>query len=137
MLYNIGQKVLVRKDLDWRKSYSMEGDLHTNSVSISMQKFRGKIVTITHLSSGGSGYRIKEDNQEWVWTDEMLELSNEITLKLLEEKKTKDIPRKVSLAEDFIFSFADATSRYIAPPIYRTIPTEEDRENYVSRWLRR
>lgn len=61
--YNVGDKVLVRKDLIEYEKYGGQ------SFVPSMNNFQGKIVTIYDVAD--NGYRIKEDFQNWRWTDEM------------------------------------------------------------------
>jgi len=61
-----GDKVKVRKDLEIGRVY---GD---NDFAKNMGKFRGKIVTVDELTSLGN-YRIEEDNNDYIWTNEMLE----------------------------------------------------------------
>ena len=62
--YNIGDKVLVRSDLEEGKKYGDE------VVMFDMLYFKGKIVTIEHVDYPNH-YRIKEDPDQWHWTDEM------------------------------------------------------------------
>lgn len=64
MKYKIGDKVLVRPDLEENKKYGDE------VVISDMLFFRGKIVTIEHIDHPDY-YRIKEDPDQWYWTDEM------------------------------------------------------------------
>ena len=64
MKYKIGDKVLVRPDLEEGKTYGVE------VVMSSMLFFRGKIVTIEHVDYPNC-YRIKEDPDQWHWTDKM------------------------------------------------------------------
>ena len=61
--YKIGDKVFVREDLEPYQRYRGQ------SFVASMTPFKGKIVTIYDVVDGD--YRIKEDNQNWRWTDEM------------------------------------------------------------------
>lgn len=66
MKYKIGDKVLVRPDLEEGKKYGDE------VVMSDMLFFRGKIVTIEHVDHPCC-YRIKEDPDQWHWTDEMFD----------------------------------------------------------------
>lgn len=92
MRYKIGQRVLVRKDLDRYKEYCMEGGFHSNSVSWSMFELKGKVVIIREYVNGDMGYRIEGDSYGWVWTDDMLELSNEINFEVKKGKEeTKNL----------------------------------------------
>ncbi len=61
--YNIGDKVLIKKDLEKGKLY---GDY---SVNEDMFSLRGEIVTICNVEYGF--YMLKEDLHKWCWTDEM------------------------------------------------------------------
>ena len=65
MKYKVGNKVKVREDLKIGKSYNEKTFVD------SMEKYKGQIVTIKVV--GDDNYRIEEDNQDWYWTDEMLE----------------------------------------------------------------
>ena len=78
--FKVGDIVTVREDLDPEKRYKSEGDAPGNdrcSVAHDMVRFAGKQVTIADvkesLNTRGSRtrYHIEEDNDEWVWTDEM------------------------------------------------------------------
>ena len=64
MKYKIGDRVLVRSDLEEGKKYGDE------VVMSDMLYFKGKIVTIEHVDYPNH-YRIKEDPDQWHWTDEM------------------------------------------------------------------
>ena len=66
MKYKIGDKVLVRSDLEEGKTYGDE------VVMSDMLYFKGKIVTIEHVDYPNC-YRIKEDPDQWHWTDEMFD----------------------------------------------------------------
>ena len=66
MKYKIGDKVLVRSDLEEGKKYGDE------VVMSDMLFFKGKIVTIEHVDHPND-YRIKEDPDQWHWTDEMFD----------------------------------------------------------------
>ena len=66
MKYQVGDKVLVRSDLEEGKKYGDE------VVMSDMLFFRGKIVTIEHVDHPCC-YRIKEDPDQWHWTDEMFD----------------------------------------------------------------
>ena len=61
--YKIGDKVLIREDLIKYEKYGGQ------SFVASMTPFKGKVVTIYDIVD--DDYRIKEDNQNWRWTDEM------------------------------------------------------------------
>ena len=65
MKYKVGDKVKVREDLKIGKSYNEKIFVDD------MEKYKGQIVTMKVV--GDDNYRIEEDNQDWYWTDEMLE----------------------------------------------------------------
>ena len=65
MKYKVGDKVKVREDLKIGKSYNKKTFVD------SMEKYKGQIVTIKVV--GDDNYKIEEGNQDWYWTDEMLE----------------------------------------------------------------
>ena len=65
MKYKAGDKVRVRKDLE---AYEEYGNINFTD---SMEKYKGKIVTIKATNS--NSYFIKEDNGNYHWADEMLE----------------------------------------------------------------
>lgn len=75
MKYKVGDKVRVRQWDDMAKEFGFFGCnidilgrcLFTNS----MKKFCGSVVTIS--ASDNSRYLIKEDDQNWYWTDDMFE----------------------------------------------------------------
>ena len=70
MKYKIGDKVRVRNDLEEGKWYSMNNHTFSDFVNSKMITFKGKEVTILADNCFGM-YRIKEDNGEYHWTDEM------------------------------------------------------------------
>lgn len=63
MKYKIGDKVLIRNDLVKVYWYGR------NTFIDGMEHLMGKVVTIVGY---GSDYYIKEDNNEYGWTDEMI-----------------------------------------------------------------
>lgn len=65
MKFKIGDKVMVRKNLKEGRGYGSDVFMEE------MKEFRGKIVTIDKVCK--DGYYIKEDNNVWNYTDEMLE----------------------------------------------------------------
>ena len=79
MKYKIGDKVRVRQWDDMAKEYgfinSVKRDIDIPGCTFvnSMKKFCGSVVTISNIVSDNSRYLIKEDNQEWYWTDNMFE----------------------------------------------------------------
>lgn len=67
--YNVGDKVLVRKDLEYDYMYYMSDREEFDWTTSEHMRHRGKIVTIA--VSDGDGYAIEEDDEEYNWTDEM------------------------------------------------------------------
>ena len=65
MKYKVGDKVRVRRDLQIGTPY---GDWLFSS---GMNDYKGKVVTIS--GTYPNKYRVREDKERWVWTDEMLE----------------------------------------------------------------
>ena len=63
MKYKIGDKVIIREDLEEGKLYGYY------SANKDMFPLRGKIVTICDI--GYNFYILKEDIYKWCWTDEM------------------------------------------------------------------
>ena len=92
MKYKIGDKILVRLDLEENKKYGDE------VVISDMLDFKGKIVTIEHVDYPNH-YRIKEDPNQWHWTDEMFlpitkyNIGDKVRVRedLIEYEKYKDI----------------------------------------------
>lgn len=70
MKYKIGDKVRVRDDLELDKWYSMSNHNFSDFVNSEMIMFKGKEVTTSDDNFYGM-YRIKEDNGDWCWVDEM------------------------------------------------------------------
>lgn len=65
MKYKVGDRVRVRRDLQIGAPY---GDWLFSS---GMNDYKGKVVTISVTYQ--NKYRVREDKERWVWTDEMLE----------------------------------------------------------------
>lgn len=101
MKYKVGDKVRVRQWDDMAKEYgfinSVKRDIDIPGCTFvnSMKKFCGSVVTISNIVSDNSIYLIKEDDQNWYWTDDMFEnvyYSCEMVKKNIEteiEKKKK------------------------------------------------
>ena len=105
MKYKIGDKVLVRPDLEENKIYGIE-------VAMSdMLFFRGKIVTIEHVNHPYY-YRIKEDPDQWYWTDEMFseKESEEIKSEYLSDFDSNKI---YNPSDEFPISIKESTSNFI------------------------
>lgn len=83
MKYKVGDRVRVRSDLETGAPY---GDWLFSS---GMNDYKGKVVTISETYQ--NKYRVREDKERWVWTDEMLEglvedeLTAEEAIKILGE----------------------------------------------------
>ena len=71
MKYKIGDKVRIRKDLKTLEIYGSQLFVEQ------MEKYKGTPVTISEVFS--DTYYIKEDKDNWNWTDEMFEAENELT----------------------------------------------------------
>jgi hypothetical protein len=63
--YSVGDKVKVRADLKNNQAYGF------NVAVTEMVHLAGQIVTISQLTIGGSQYRIKEDKECYMWTEQM------------------------------------------------------------------
>lgn len=88
--YQVGDKVLVRDDLEVGENYSMENGKSFNSFVIDMNKLSGKVVTI---ESTDYQYRIEELN--FGWTDEMF--AGKVV-----KKDVYEVGDKVVLREDLV-----------------------------------
>ncbi len=67
MRYKVGDKVLVRNDLEYDKRYS---DVRFDK---DMKKYRGKQATITEVCGEFKTYRIDLDRERFMWGDDMFE----------------------------------------------------------------
>ena len=65
MKYKVGDKVIVRSDLEVNMDYGSQTFVRE------MSQYIGKVVTISETYS--NRYNIKEDEGEWSWTDEMFD----------------------------------------------------------------
>lgn len=73
-LHDIGDAVVIKSDLRTGIYYYMKSGSEApiyNYVAEEMKKYAGKIVHIAGHINGR--YLIKEDDYEWVWTDDMFE----------------------------------------------------------------
>ena len=105
MKYKIGDKVLVRPDLEEGETYGIE-------VAMSdMLFFRGKIVTIEHVYHPYC-YRIKEDPDQWHWTDEMF-IGNESEKSKSEYLSDFDSNKIYNSSDEFPISIKESTSNFI------------------------
>ena len=105
MKYKIGDKVLVRPDLEEGKTYGVE------VVMSDMLYLKGKIVTIEHVDHPDY-YRIKEDPDQWHWTDEMFigKESEEIKSEYLSDFNSNKI---YNPSDEFPVSAKESTSNFI------------------------
>lgn len=108
MKYKIGDKVLVRSDLEEGKKYEDE------VVMSNMLYLKGKIVTIEHVDHPNC-YRIKEDSDQWHWTDEMFvgKESEEIKSDLEEIEEYFDSNEIYNPIDEFSVSTKESTSNFI------------------------
>ena len=112
MKYKIGDKVLVRPDLKEGKTYGDE------VIMSDMLFFRGKIVTIEHVDHPDC-YRIKEDPNQWHWTDEMFseksseEVKSEYLSYLEEIEEYFDSNKIYNPSDEFPVSAKESTSNFI------------------------
>ena len=84
MKFKVGDKVRVREDLKVGEKYS--GEKFTRP----MCGFRGKIVEIDDVWDFG-GYDLKEDDENWLFTDEMLEPIEDPLATKNEERNNKPV----------------------------------------------
>lgn len=75
-MYKIGDKVKIREDLEVDKRYNELFFVKD------MEKYKGKIATITRLSPVQHSYDIDIDDGDWCWTDDMLKtcINNNIVM---------------------------------------------------------
>ena len=112
MKYQVGDKVLVRSDLEEGKKYGDE------VVMSDMLFFRGKIVTIEHVDYPYC-YRIKEDPDQWHWTDEMFdekeseEIKSEYLSYCEEIDEYFDSNKIYNPSDEFPVSQKESTSNFI------------------------
>ena len=70
--YDVGDAVVVKRDLKENRSYFMESGPSKyayNTIVDEMKEFEGKTVHIAEYLD--SQYRIEEDDEGWLWTDQM------------------------------------------------------------------
>ena len=79
MRFKVGDKVRVREDLEEDKRYGNEFFVD------GMEKYRGEVMEIEIESIRNIVYHLKEDDENWSFTDEMLEpIKDPIITKILE-----------------------------------------------------
>ena len=84
VLYKVGDKVRVREDLKVGEIYGRE------IFAQHMSSFRGKTVEIDDVWNSG-GYNLKEDDENWLFTDEMLEPIEDPLATKIEERNNKPV----------------------------------------------
>ena len=67
MRFKAGDKVRVREDLEVDKWYGSQDFVDD------MKRYRGEVVEIESKSTWIIGYHLKEDDENWIFTDEMFE----------------------------------------------------------------
>lgn len=76
-LYQPGDTVRIRSDLEKDKMYDSENGASGTFATPSMLRYAGRTVTIRGAIQGASDdswfYRIKEDGNEWWWCDGMFD----------------------------------------------------------------
>ena len=82
-MYKIGDKVKIREDLEVDKKYNELFFVKD------MEKYKGKIATITRLSSINHSYDIDIDDGDWCWTDDMLTCINNNIVMTVEDLLNK------------------------------------------------
>lgn len=106
MKYKVGDKVRI-KSIDWYNENKDKDGIVVLSTHIfvpGMSQFCGKIVTIENVFD--NSYDVKEDNDKYYWTDEMIE-------ELVEEETTSD--KVIEEAKTYWDSIKDA---WICPDGY-------------------
>ena len=73
-LYQPGDTVRIRSDLEMDKMYDSENGASGTFATSSMLRYAGRTVTIERVYKGASDarfYKIEEDGNEWWWCDGM------------------------------------------------------------------
>lgn len=103
MRVRVGDKVLVKNDLEVGGNSTgfavgakvrVREDYHGKALIDTMEKFKGKVVTISDITSSGE-YHIEEDGRVFFWTAEMFEpvAENDPVLKVKETIPNPDSRR--------------------------------------------
>ena len=90
--FKVGDKVRVREDLEEDKWYDRQVFVD------GMRKHCGKVMEIKEVWN--DSYILKEDEEEWAFTDEMLEPIEDPLVKKIEERNSK--PVKMILGENLL-----------------------------------
>lgn len=77
MKYKVGDKVRVRRDLQISRRYG------SYMFASGMDHYKGSVVTISKVHQNLYFYYIEEDEEKWIWADEMFEglVEDELTAK--------------------------------------------------------
>lgn len=86
MLFKVGDKVRIRRDLKTDMYYYNYNSSVRDMVVSGMYELRGKIATIVEFTSNGK-YHIDLDNEWCYWTDSMFEIDNISMVKRLRGDK--------------------------------------------------
>ena len=81
MRFKVGDKVRVREDLEVDKRYGREFFVG------GMERYRGEVMEIESTI----GYHLKEDDENWSFTDEMLEPIEDPLVNKIEERNNKPV----------------------------------------------
>lgn len=82
MIYKVGDKVRIRRDLEV-EYYSNEGDRDSDTFAYEeMLEYAGEIATIKYFD--GWDYQLDIDNGDYYWAYEMLEPYKELKFNALE-----------------------------------------------------
>lgn len=81
MLYEVGDKVTVRNDLEEKKYGNSYDVVPKCSATEQMVAMAGKTVTISEIDETWQRYEIAEDEYHFCWVDDMFEKPNPIELK--------------------------------------------------------
>lgn len=148
MKYKVGDKVRVRQWDDMAKEFGFSGCTKSNIDILgclftnNMKKFCGSVVTISNIASDNSRYLIKEDDQNWYWTDDMFEnvyysCADKITKDLQEayDKVYKSILPKYPKHNDMLDTFTKIpkgeikiTAEEIKEMVKKNIETEIEKK---------
>ena len=85
MKYEVGDKVKIREDLKVGKDYN------DCTFIVDMEKYKGKIATITYCYNDDDSYEIDLDGGTWFWTNDMFKDVTDITESESKDEKTVDI----------------------------------------------
>ena len=113
--YKPGDRVKVRTDLSEARYYKMFNSARVNTVTKTMLKYAGQIVTIDHVSYGN--YRLQNITNNW--TDEMFEglaeegVASEVPKYLDRPAQVADYVERVRGVEDFLQEFDSTINKVV------------------------